>query len=213
MQPSSEIRLLLVDDHPVLRAGLASVLAAEPGLVVVEQADSGRAAIDAWVRCRPDVTLVDLFMEGIDGIETTRLIREVHPDARILILSSSELPEDSALALKAGASGFVSKTVGHDVIVDAIREVHAGGVGIERGVRLRPGRSRAEMLSPREMEALGHLRKGSTYGEIAHAMNISERTAKWHVTAILSKLHVHDRAAAVARAFDLGLLKVSRPAE
>jgi two-component system NarL family response regulator len=211
MAERATIRLLLVDDHPVLRAGLGSLLAIEPDLVVVGQADNGQAAIDAWPKVRPDVALVDLFMEGIDGVETIRRIREIDPAARVIVLSSSDSREDAGLAIAAGARGFVSKTVGHEEIVAAIREVHAGATGVQRGVRADPLRPQSELLSPREMEALVHLRHGSTYAEIARAMSISERTAKWHVTGILTKLNVHDRAAAVARAFDLGLLKVARP--
>lgn len=206
-----KIRLLLVDDHPVLRAGLASLLAVERDLVVVGQADGGRAAVEAWPQARPDVALVDLFMEGLDGVETLRRIRAIAPTARVIVLSSSNAREDAALAMAAGACAFVSKTVGPEEILATIRDVHAGAKGVQRGVRADPLRPAGELLSPREMQALGHLRNGSTYAEIARAMKISERTAKWHVTAILAKLNVHDRAAAVARAFDLGLLKVTRP--
>ena len=211
MAEDPKIRLLLVDDHPVLRAGLGSLLAIERDLVVVAQADNGEAAVAVWPTVHPDIALVDLFMEGIDGIETIRRIRQVDPEARVIVLSSSDAEEDAGLAMAAGARGFVSKTVGHEQIVAAIREVHAGATGGQRGVRAEPLGAESELLSPREMEALVHLRKGSTYAAIARAMGISERTAKWHVTAILTKLNVHDRAAAVARAFDLGLLKAARP--
>ena len=211
MADRAKIRLLLVDDHPVLRAGLASLLAIERDLVVVGQADNGLAALTAWPQVRPDVALVDLFMEGLDGVETLRRIRAIDPAARVIVLSSSDVKEDAGLAMAAGACAFVSKTVGHEEIVATIRDVHAGAKGMQRGVRADPLRPTSELLSPREMQALGHLRNGSTYAEIARAMEISERTAKWHVAAILTKLNVHDRAAAVARAFDLGLLKVARP--
>ena len=211
MAERPKIRLLIVDDHPVLRAGLGSLLAIERDLVVVGQADNGEAAVAHWPTVRPDIALVDLFMEGIDGVETIRRIRQVDPKARVIVLSSSDAEEDAGLVMAAGARGFVSKTVGHEQIVAAIREVHAGATGVQRGVRADPRGPRSELLSPREMEALGHLRQGSTYAEIARAMGISERTAKWHVAAILTKLNVHDRAAAVARAFDLGLLKAARP--
>lgn len=195
----------------MLLAGLASLLDAEPDLVVLGQAMSGPAAVEAWRRCRPHVAVVDLFMEGIDGIETVRLIRQADPDARIMMLSSSESPVDAALARSAHARGYVSKTARHEELVAVIREIAGGARWVERGVRPSSSGPQAELLSPRELEALGHLRQGNTYAEIAAAMHISERTAKWHVAAILSKLNVHDRAAAVARAFDLGLLQVARP--
>jgi DNA-binding NarL/FixJ family response regulator len=212
MPVPEKIRLLLVDDHPVLRAGLSNLLALEPDIEVVGEADGGTAAIAMWRRVKPHVGLIDLSMEGVDGIETTRLIRKETPEARIVMLTSSESADDAARALAGGVAAYVTKTVDHEEIVAAIREVHAGATNLRRGVRA-AARSAEGILSPREMDVLVQLRKGSTNAEIGAALGISERTVKWHVKAMLAKLHTSDRAGLVARGFDLGLLKATRPAD
>lgn len=212
MPVPEKIRLLLVDDHPVLRAGLSNLLALEPDIAVVGEADGGVAAIAMWQRVKPHVGLIDLSMEGVDGIETTRLIRKETPEARIVMLTSSESADDAARALAGGVAAYVTKTVDHEEIVATIREVHAGATNVRKGVR-GPARSAEGLLSPREMDVLVQLRKGSTNAEIGAALGISERTVKWHVKAMLAKLHTSDRAGLVARGFDLGLLKATRPAD
>lgn len=212
MPVPEKIRLLLVDDHPVLRAGLSNLLGLEPDIEVVGEADGGTAAIAMWRRVKPHVGLVDLSMEGVDGIEATRLIRKEAPDARIVMLTSSESADDAARALAGGVAAYVTKTVDHEEIVATIREVHAGATNLRKGVR-GPARSAEGILSPREMDVLVQLRKGSTNAEIGAALGISERTVKWHVKAMLAKLHTSDRAGLVARGFDLGLLKATRPAD
>ena len=212
MSPSGKIRLLIVDDHPVLRAGLSNLLALEPDIAVVGEADGGEAAVAMWAKVRPHVGLVDLCMESVDGIETTRRIRREHPQARIVMLTSSESADDAARALATGVAAYVTKTVNHEAIVATIREVHAGSENIRKGVRA-VTRVADSLLSPREMDVLIQLRKGSTNAEIGAALGISERTVKWHVKAMLAKLHTSDRAGLVARGFDLGLLKATRPAD
>lgn len=212
MPVPEKIRLLLVDDHPVLRAGLSNLLALEPDIEVVGEADGGLAALAMWRRVKPHVGLIDLSMEGVDGIETTRLIRKEVPNARIVMLTSSESADDAARALAGGVAAYVTKTVDHEEIVATIREVHAGATNLRKGVR-GPARSAEGILSPREMDVLVQLRKGSTNAEIGAALGISERTVKWHVKAMLAKLHTSDRAGLVARGFDLGLLKATRPAD
>lgn len=207
-----KIRLLLVDDHPVLRAGLANLLALEPDIEVVGEADGGAAAIAMWRQVKPHVGLVDLSMEGVDGIETTRLIHKEAPQAKIVMLTSSESADDATRALAGGVAAYVTKTVDHEEIVATIREVHAGASNLRKGVR-GAARSTDGMLSPREMDVLVQLRKGSTNAEIGVALGISERTVKWHVKAMLAKLHTSDRAGLVARGFDLGLLKATRPTD
>ena len=122
----SPLRLLLVDDHAVLRAGLANVLNFDPGLEVVAEADDGETAIELWRQHRPDVMLLDLSMPGIDGIETLLRLRREFPEARVLMLTSSEAPEDVRHALAAGAGGYVTKTVRRAELVAAIRAVQAG---------------------------------------------------------------------------------------
>jgi len=210
MAPAARIRLLLVDDHPVMRAGLANLLALERDFEVVAEADDGEMALRLWQRHRPDVCLLDVTMHGIDGIETLRRLRAIVPEARVLMLTSSEAPEDLAQSLKAGAAGYLTKNVQHADLVAAIRDVHAGGRPIDPvmadATTAAPATS---LLTPRESEVLGLMREGFTNTEIGRLIGASTRTAKAHVAAIIEKLQVIDRTQAVARAFDLGLLKVA----
>lgn len=203
------IRLLLVDDHPVLRAGLANVLNYEPGITVVAEADDGASAIVLWRTLRPDVMLLDLSMAGMDGIETLERLRAEFPDARVLMLTSSEAPEDVRHALKAGAGGYVTKNVRRAELVAAIREVFAGARVIGESVaRQLAAGEESRAVSRRELEVLGLVRQGFTNADIGRLLGISERTAKAHVGALLCKLQAADRAEAVARGFERGLLKV-----
>jgi two-component system, NarL family, response regulator len=206
------IRLALVDDHPVLRAGLANLLSIEDGLTVVLQAGSGEAALRLCREHRPDVCLLDLSMPGIGGPRTLKGLREAVPACRIVVLTSSESPDDAAQALAAGASGYLTKTVPFPEIVAAIWEVHAGATGICKGVSRTPPAAGSASLSAREYSVLLLLRRGLSNPEIGRALGISERTAKWHVKAILDKVGEKDRTAAVAKAFDLGILRAEAPA-
>lgn len=215
MPLSARIRLLLVDDHPVMRAGLANLLSLEKDFEVVAEADDGEAALRLWQHHRPDVCLLDVTMHGIDGIETLRRLKTVAPDARVLMLTSSEAPEDMAQSLKAGACGYLTKNVQHEDLVRAIRDVHAGGRPIDPAMLdAAQAPSTSGHLTPRELEVLGLMREGFTNTDIGRLIGASTRTAKAHVAAIIEKLQVIDRTQAVARAFDLGLLKASpvRPA-
>lgn len=203
------IRLLIVDDHPVLRAGLANLLELEADIKVVGQAGSGEAALRILDEVQPDVCLLDLSMPGMGGVETLRRLRDRSPAARILVLTSSDRSQDAAQALAAGAAAFVTKNIDHPEIVRAIRDVHAGTRDIRLGVHARhvPGPS----LTPRELEVLLLLRKGCSNAGIGRSLGITERTAKFHVISLLEKLEVPDRAAAVARAFDIGILQAAPP--
>lgn len=205
------IRLMLVDDHPVLRAGLSNLLGLEADITVVAQAGSGEAAIRLCGECQPNVCLLDLSMPGLTGMETLGRLREAVPDCRIVVLTSSESAAEATRALSAGAAGFVTKTVPYPEIVQSIRDVHAGAVGIRRGVPTPPVGSRTAGLSPREVEVLHLLRKGLSNPAIGKALGVTERTVKWHVAGILEKLGARDRTEAVARAFDLGLLQADPP--
>ncbi len=208
MPLNSPIRLMLVDDHAILRAGLANLLNCEPGLKVVAVADDGETALNLWREHRPDVMLLDISLGGMDGIETVRHLRHEFPGARVLMLTSSEAEEDIRHALEAGASGYVTKNVRRAELVESIREVHAGGRSIGEHVeRLLAAGSEQGMVSRREMEVLGLVRQGFTNGEIGRLLGISERTAKAHVASLLVKLQASDRAEAVARGFERGLLK------
>lgn len=208
-EPTSKpIRLLLVDDHAVLRAGLANVLNFDAGLAVVAEADDGEAAIIAWREHHPDLMLLDLSMPGIDGIETLQRLRREFPAARVLMLTSSEAPEDVRHALAAGASGYVTKTVRRVELVAAIRAVHGGHQVVGTAVAEQMAAAKETgAISRRELEVLGLVRQGFTNAELGRLLGISERTAKAHVGALLVKLQAADRAEAVARGFERGLLK------
>jgi DNA-binding NarL/FixJ family response regulator len=202
------IRLLLVDDHPVMRAGMANVLGLDPDFEVVAQADDGETALVLWRQHRPDVTLLDISMGGIDGIDTLRRIRQEFPAARVLMLTSSEASEDVRYALKAGACGYVTKNIRAGELGEAIRTVHAGGQILSEDVRRKMTEDDGSRhLSPREMDVLGLVRQGFTNEEIGRLLGISERTARAHMGTIMEKLHASDRAAAVARGFETGILK------
>jgi DNA-binding NarL/FixJ family response regulator len=203
------IRILLIDDHAVLRAGLASLLGSEADMTVVGQAQEGEEGLQLWAKLRPDIGLVDLSMGGIDGVETVRRIRVHDRDARLVMLTSSEAAHDASRSLEAGAAAFVTKTIGHDGMLDVIRQVHAGKRDIRLVVRSHLAPVPTPLLTARELEVLGYLRQGLTNGQIARRLGVVERTVKAHVTGILEKLQATDRAGAVARGFDLGILRVS----
>jgi DNA-binding NarL/FixJ family response regulator len=206
----SSITVMLVDDHAVVRSGLANLIGLEPDLRVVAQADNGAAAIELWRRHRPDVGVIDVLMTGLDGIETLRRIRLIDPRARVVMLTSSEVVADAIRAEEAGAAAYLTKHLDHDRILDVIREVHAGRAGIRLGVRRGGPAPLAEPLSAREITVLKLMREGESNAEIGRRLGIAESTVKRHITHMLLKLGATDRTSAVARGFDLGLLAVSR---
>jgi len=201
------IRVMVVDDHPVLRSGLARLLGLERDIAVVAEASSGKQAVAEWTTCRPDVALVDLLMPVMDGAETITRIRRVDPTARALILSSSESAMDAERAERAGACGYLTKESDAREIAAAIREVHAGRTGVRRGCLRGPACAADDMLTPRETEVLALLRQGASNAQIGRALAISELTVKSHIRSLMDKLEASDRTGVVGRAFDLGLLK------
>ncbi len=203
------IRLMLVDDHPVMRAGLANLLSGEPGFSVVAQASDARAALAGWREHRPDVLLLDINLPGIDGIEVLRQIKSEAPQAHVLMLTSSEAKEDIRQSRAAGAAGYVTKNVDPDVLFAAIRSAFEGLSVIEQGGAGRAdGDEDGETLSQREQEVLNLLRQGFSNAEIGRLLGISRRTARAHVSAILKKLGASARTEAVTRGFEKGILKV-----
>ncbi|MFN9271949.1 MAG: response regulator [Planctomycetia bacterium] len=204
------IGVMIVDDHAVVRSGLANLIGLEPDMRVVAQAESGAAAIELWRRHRPDVGVIDVLMTGLDGIETLRRIRRIDPRARVVMLTSSEVAADAIRAEEAGAAAYLTKPLDHDRIRDVSREGQAGHVGIRLGVRRGGAAPLAEPLSAREITVLKLMRLGESNAEIGRQLGIAERTVKSHITHMLLKLGATDRASAVARGFELGLLSVSR---
>ncbi len=200
------IRLLLVDDHQIVRLGLKAVLQFEPDMEVVAEAGDASTAQLEFDRAKPDVTLLDLRMPG-GGLETLRQLRSLNPEARILILSTSEREEDIHQALAGGARGYALKSLPPEQLAEAVRRVHAGELWIPADIaRIQAAREASPELSPREVEVLQLLVKGLTNPEIAEALSLSRSTIKVHVAHILEKLGVADRTEAAAEAFRRGIL-------
>ena len=200
------ISILIADDHPVVRDGLAGVIEEQDDMVVVAQAGTGPEALALYGEHRPDVTLMDLRMPGMNGVETILAIRQQFPAARTIILTTYDTDEDIYRGLQAGAKAYLLKDVSRQILLETIRAVHAGQtpVSSEVGAKL-AGRVGYEQLSDREMEVLRLLVKGLSNQEIAGTLFIAESTVKFHVNHILSKLNAGDRTQAVITALKRGL--------
>ncbi len=202
------LRLLLADDHAVMRAGLANMLNSEEGFEVAGEAGDGATTLKLYRLLKPDLVLLDVSMPGMDGIETLRQLRAGHPQARVLMLSSSDAEEDILHSFHAGASGYVSKTARPEDLTAAIHACLRGEKVMSPVIAQRLAeQSAGKPLTEREMEVLVLLRKGLNNPEIAELLRVSRHTAKAHVAAILVKLEAADRTEAVARGFERGLLK------
>lgn len=206
--PTPSLRLLLVDDHAVMRSGLANMLSARPEFDVVAEADDGESALALHQQHSPDVTLLDIVMPGMGGLKCLRLLKQQSPDAKVLMLSSSELEQDMHDAIDLGADGYVTKTAMPSELVASILAVGRGEKCVSEEVSRRlQSYAATSQLTPREIEVLKLLRKGMSNPDIGMILEITPRTAKAHVAAILLKLDAQDRAEAVARGFELGLLR------
>ncbi|MEY2881365.1 MAG: hypothetical protein RLZZ15_3745 [Verrucomicrobiota bacterium] len=192
--------------------GLAAVLELDEGLAVVAEAEDGAQAVEKFRAEKPDVVLMDVRMPGMGGLEGVRALRAAWPAARVLMLTTSELDEDIQQAIAAGASGYLLKSVTREELVRAIRVVHGGGRYVPEAIARRLDElAKRRHLSARETEVLDGLRRGLSNRDIAGTLSISEHTVKAHVKAILQKLESADRAEAVARGFEHGLLRVDEP--
>jgi DNA-binding NarL/FixJ family response regulator len=201
------IRVMIVDDHEVVRAGVAALLAGQASIAVVAEAASGDDAVRLYRQHRPDVTLLDLTMPGMDGVATIRAIRHEFPEGRFIVLTVHAGDEDVHRALEAGAQGYLLKTTSSVELVETVRAVHAGLHRISReAARRMDEHPVAAHLTPREVEVLRRLARGLTNKEIAAELGISGTTATWFVKNILQKLGVNDRTAAVTTALERGIL-------
>jgi DNA-binding NarL/FixJ family response regulator len=201
------IRLMIVDDHAVVRAGVAALLAGQVSIAVVAEAASGADAVRLFREHRPDVTLLDLNMPGMDGVATIRAIRHEFPDSRFIVLTVHAGDEDVHRALEAGAQGYLLKTTSGAELVETVRAVHAGLRRLSREAARRMDEYPVGAhLTPREVEVLRLLARGLTNKEIAAELRISGTTATWFVKNILQKLGVNDRTAAVTTALERGIL-------
>lgn len=222
--PDERIRIVVVDDHDVVRRGLLTVLGGEPDLEVVGAAEGGMRALDLIAQLderaqRPDVVVMDLEMAPVDGIETTRQIRSRYDDVEVVALTSFGEEERVRAALEAGASGYLLKDADVDEVAAAVRAAHRGELQLDPAVArllmssLR-GISRDDVssaLTPRELEVLALVGTGRANKEIAAELSISERTARTHVSNILRKLGLRDRVQAVVLAYQAGLVRPDSP--
>ena len=203
------IRILIADDHTVVREGLVSLVKRKSDMVVLAEASNGREAVDLWKQHHPDVTLLDLRMPEMDGVSAINEIREVDPNARIVVLTTYDGDEDIYRAIKAGAKAYLLKDTARDALVDCVRKVYAGETYLPPPLAAKLAeRISGSALTPREMEVLQRMAAGKSNKEIGGELFISEGTIKSHIKGIFTKLDVVSRTEAVATATRRGLIQL-----
>ena len=205
---TKKIRILLVDDHAVIRMGLTTAASDAADMEIVAGVENGLDAIDAFRKHGPDVVVLDLRLHGMSGIETIQALRAEFKNVRILIFSSYAKGEEIFRAMKAGASGFVLKEMPLDRLLEAIRVVHQGGQYMPSEIAMRVGERLLAQLSPREVEILHLLARGLSNKEIAAQLGVVEGTVKIHITNIFNKLGVCDRTQALIEAVKRGIVQI-----
>ena len=204
---SQSIRVMIVDDHQIVRQGLVALINTETDLTVVAEGADGQQAVELFRQHQPDVTLMDLRMPALSGVEATKAIRKEAPTARIIVLTTFDGDEDIYRALQAGAQSYLLKGVSFEELTDAIRTVHAGQRRIPAAVAERLAeRMAAEVLTAREQQVLELIVRGKSNKEIGTALSISEATVKSHINSLLSKLGVTDRTQAATTALQRGIV-------
>ena len=207
MKNSKPIRILVVDDHFMVRMGLTASLNVEPDMEVVAEVGTGEAALGAYARHRPNLVIMDVRLPGMSGADTTAAIIREFPDARILMLSTHSGEEEIYRAMQSGARGYVVKSVMREDLLRAIREVHEGKRHLDPIVAAHLAeRISHRSLTSRELEVLRMVAKGWGNKEIATALNIAEVTVKLHVSHVLEKLNVKDRTEAATAAVQRGII-------
>jgi DNA-binding NarL/FixJ family response regulator len=205
----TRIRVLCVDDHPLLRQGIAALVGAQPDMLLVAQAASGQDGVREFREKRPDVTLLDLRLPDMSGVDVLAAIRAEFPEARVVMLTTFEGDVEMQRALAAGARGYLLKTMPPGELVDAIRQVHAGRKRIPPAVAAQLAEHLGdETLTPREVEVLRHIADGNRNKDIAERLFISEETVKVHVKHVMEKLGASDRTEAVAIAIRRGIIQL-----
>jgi|HigsolmetaAR201D_1030396.scaffolds.fasta_scaffold32143_2 DNA-binding NarL/FixJ family response regulator len=208
------IRILIADDHPIVREGLIAVLETQPDFEIVGEANTGAQAVELAAALQPDVILLDLELPKLDGVAALHAIRATNPQARAIIFTAFDTDERILSAVQAGAQGYLLKGAPRDELFQAIRVVYNGGSLLQPVVAARLLRQVSsapvlpDTLTERELEVLRLLAKGRQNKEIANELVISERTVKFHVSAILAKLGVGNRTEAVSKAAQLGLIEL-----
>jgi DNA-binding NarL/FixJ family response regulator len=207
MNNDEKIKVMVVDDHPLMRIGVASIVNARSDMTLVAQTGTGEEAVTLFSKHKPDVTLMDLRLPGMSGVDAIRVIRSTQPRARFIVLTTYEGDADIHRALEAGAQGYVIKGMPYQTLVDALHRVHQGGRFLPPPVaRALASRTPDSDLSAREQEVLRLLASGKSNKDIASLLGIAEATVKCHVSAILLRLNVNDRTEAVVTALHRGLV-------
>ena len=207
MAKADVIRILVVDDHPIVRFGLAALVDAQTNMKVVAQAATGEEAVESFRRHQPDVVLMDLRLPGMSGVEAIRVLRGEYPQSRFVVMTTYEGDEDIYQALKAGAQAYLIKCMQPEALVNAILKVHAGLRVIPAAVaHSLSTRTPNSVLTDRERDVLAEIVKGRSNKEIAAELGITEGTVKCHVNVILSRLGVSDRTEAAVAALQRGIV-------
>ncbi|SOD52957.1 two component transcriptional regulator, LuxR family [Pseudoxanthomonas wuyuanensis] len=204
----NRIGIMVVDDHPLLREGIAAVIGGQPDMQLVAEAATGIEAVEQFAAHHPDVTLMDLQMPAMNGIDAIAAIRERSPSARIVVLTTYHGDVQALRAFKAGASGYLLKSMLRKELVDTIRQVHAGGKRVPAEIAKEIAEyASSEALSAREIEVLRQVAGGNANKRVAVQLGISEETVKAHMKSILSKLAASDRTHAVTIALKRGIIE------
>jgi DNA-binding NarL/FixJ family response regulator len=207
MTVNTVIKVMIVDDHPLVRVGIATVVNQQRDMTVAAEAEGGPRALEQFRAHRPDVVLMDMRLRGESGSRLTAAIRSEFPDARVLVISNYDGDEDIHQALEAGAMGYLFKSVVEDELVDAIREINAGRQYLPKGVAARLHENENGMrLTRREDEILDLLGKGLRNRELGQVLGVSEDTVKTHLKSLFRKLEVSDRAEAVREGMRRGFI-------
>jgi DNA-binding NarL/FixJ family response regulator len=206
MNDAAKTTVLIVDDHPIMRYGVAAIIQARTDMAVVAQTGTAAGAVELFRQHTPDITLMDLRLPDKSGVEAIRAIRRFAPQAKFIVLTTYEGDEDIHQALEAGARGYLIKGMPHEALIDAIRKVQGGGRFVPAPVaRALASRLPDGELSTRELEVLHLLVQGKSNREIAEQLSIKEATVKSHVSGILMRLNVTDRTQAVVTALQRGI--------